>query len=118
MMLQHFPARVILVGATAALVVIVVADGWLLSVVEDIAWLEGLWIAFNVVSTIGFGTGPQSAAGQLIVMAAFAGAAVCWFCVLLTAVELAQLRSQRSVLIHEARRSLRSTGGGRLFNRN
>ena len=118
MMLQRLPARVILGGASGALAAIVVVGGWLLSVVEDIAWLAGVWIAFNVVSTIGLANPPQSIVGELIAMAAFAGAAVCWFWLLVATVEIAQVRSQRSALIHEAQRALRSSAGGRLFNRN
>ncbi len=117
MMLQRFPARAILCAAAGALAGVVLVGGSLLSVVEDAGWLQGVWIAFNVASTIGFGEGPRSAPGLLIAMTTFAGAAVCWYGILLAAVEIALLRSQRSALIHEARRSL-VVAGGRLFNRN
>lgn len=68
------PAR-LLVAATVALTAATSLGGWVLSALEDLAYLDGLWMAFTVVSTTGFGEGPATVPGQLVAMLLFACAA-------------------------------------------
>jgi hypothetical protein len=81
-------ARALLAGAAAALIVLVLAGGVALSLLEDTTYGEGLWLAFVVVSTTGFGDGPQTAAGRIFSMVLFVTAAIDWFAVLVAAIQV------------------------------
>ena len=87
-MINRVSSRLLLFGSCLGLVAAVVAGGALISVFEDLSYRGGVWIAFSVVSTTGFGEGPQTLAGVLSSMAVFAFTALCWFAFLVTGVEL------------------------------
>lgn len=92
--------RRLLAAAVAGLVAAAALGGWVLSVVEGLAYLDGLWLAFTVVSTTGFGEGPVTVLGQLVAMLVFVCAAAAY--VLLLAVA-----STYGRLLADERRGLR-----------
>lgn len=118
MIMGRFPARGILIWSAGALVVLVIAGGSLLAVVESISSMAGIWLAFNVISTTGFGPGAQTTAGQLMSMGLFLVAATCWFGVLVSAIEISNMRLQRHALVDEALRPLGRRPKSRLFHVN
>lgn len=118
MIMGRFSARGILIWSAGGLAVVVIGGGSLLAVVENISWMAGTWLAFNVISTTGFGPGPQSAAGQLMSMGLFVVALTCWFGVLVSAIEISNIRLQRHVLVEEALRPLARRPKSRLFHVN
>lgn len=65
--------RLVAAGA-ASLVAVSMVGGAILAAVEDVAYLDGLWLAFTVVSTTGFGEGPATPAGMVVSMVVFVGA--------------------------------------------
>lgn len=66
--------RRLVLGGTAVLVGVSAVGGLALTAVEDVPWLEGLWLAFSVVSTTGFGDGPVTSWGMVISMLLFLAA--------------------------------------------
>lgn len=68
--------RRLVLGGTTVLVVVSTIGGLALAAVEDVPWLDGLWLAFSVVSTTGFGDGPVTSAGMGISMLLFLAAVV------------------------------------------
>lgn len=66
--------RRLVLGGTAFLVVVSTVGGFALAAVEDVSWLEGMWLAFSVVSTTGFGDGPVTSLGMIISMVLFLAA--------------------------------------------
>jgi hypothetical protein len=64
----------LLLGAVAYLTSLTMVAGAVLAAVEDVPLLDGLWNAFAVVSTTGFGEGPITPAGMLIAMGLFVAA--------------------------------------------
>lgn len=112
-------SRSVLVACVGGIAAISLIGGLLMSAAEAIAYTEGLWVVFNVITTVGFGDGPATGLGQLVAAGAFVAAAVCWFGILSVAVELGFSRFQRDALINEALQPLaRRRGGPRLFHNN
>lgn len=118
MILGRFSTRTVLFGSAGMLTSIVVGGGALLGWTEDVGPGSGIWLAFNVVTTTGFGSGPATGMGRLLSMGLFAAGALCWFGFLLTTIEVANLRFQKHALIDEALRPLARRRGGRLFHVN
>ena len=114
-MINRVSSRLLLFGSCLGLVAAVVAGGALISVFEDLSYRGGVWIAFSVVSTTGFGEGPQTLAGVLSSMAVFAFAALCWFALLVTGIELGLAHYQHRALVQKALRPLARRRGPHLF---
>ena len=118
MILGRFSTRAVLFGWTALLLAVVVGGGALLGWVEKVGSTAGIWMAFNVVTTTGCGSGPATSLGRFLSMGLFATAALSWLGFLLTVIEVANLRFQRRALIDEALRPLARRPGSRLFHVN
>lgn len=118
MITDRFSVRGILLLSGGGLVLLVVAGGHLLALVEGVGSLAGIWLAFNVISTIGFGPGAATASGQFMSMGLFLLAVTCWFGLLVSAIEVANMRVQRHVLVDEAQRPLGRRPKSRLFHIN
>lgn len=73
-----------------ALAVITLGGGVALSVVEEVRYLDGLWLAFSVVSTTGFGTGPDTSGGMGVSMLLFILALPAYVVLIAGAMVLAQ----------------------------
>lgn len=89
-----------------------------MGVAEGRGYFEGVWHVFNVVTTVGFGPGPASGVGQALAFVAFWLAAVCWFGILVVAIEVGHARFQRHALLDEALRPLVRRPRDRLFTDN
>lgn len=118
MIMGRFSTRTVLLGCVAGLVSLTTGGGWMLAIGEEIGIRSGIWLAFNVVTTTGFGSGPASAMGQLVAMVLFVAAACCWFGVLVVSMEVGNRRFQRFSLIDEALRPMERRPRGRLFHVN
>jgi Ion channel len=118
MIMGRFSTRAVLFTSIIGLLAIVTGGGTLLAVAEGVEILDGIWLAFNVVTTTGFGSGPRTAMGQLLSMGLFALGASCWFGTLLVVIEIANLRFQKYSLIDEALRPLAKRPHSRLFHVN
>jgi hypothetical protein len=71
------------------------SGGALFSWVERLSYLDGVAMAFSVVSTTGFEPGPQTALGTFAMFGVFFAGAVCWFGVVVAAFEIG-LRRHRA----------------------
>ncbi len=89
-----------------------------LSVFEHLSMANGLWMCFSVITTIGFGDGPATAAGRLVSAGTFFIAAACWFGLISVSVEAGLARYQRTALIRHALEPLAHRRGPRLFDKN
>lgn len=118
MIMGRFSTRAVLLISVAGLLSTVVGGGLLLSLLEDTGPQGGIWLAFNVVTTTGFGSGPVTAMGQIFSMALFVVSVSCWFGVLLVVLEVANMRFQKRALLDEALRPLARRPGDRLFHVN
>lgn len=76
--------RRLVTTATMTLLVAGTVGGGVLAAVERISMLDGMWLAFTVLSTTGFGDGPVTVPGRLVAMILFVMAAVSYL-LLLTA---------------------------------
>ena len=111
-------ARSVLAGCVGGLAAVSLVGGLVMSAADGIAYTAGLWLVFNVITTIGFGDGPASGMGRLVAGGAFMSAAVCWFGIVSVAVELGLSRFEHDALIREALRSLAARRGPKLFHNN
>jgi len=118
MMTGRIGARSVLGGYVLGLVAVSVLGGFLMAAAESIAYTQGLWTVFNVITTMGFGDGPISGSGQLVAVGAFAVAATCWFGIASVAVEVGLSRFERDALVREALRPLARRPGPKLFHEN
>lgn len=118
MVMGRFTARTILCGCAAAIVSTIVVGGVALAMVEGVGIFDGIWLAFNLVATTGFGDGPQTTLGHFVSMLVFLVAACSWFGVLVVAIEVGNMRFQRYSLIDEALRPLARRPRNRLFHTN
>lgn len=84
-----------LVTAVSLLLLTLAAGGLVLSVADDVSYIEGVWLAFSVVSTTGFGEGPASALGMLVAMGLFAVATVGYLLLLIWAMTIGLERHHR-----------------------
>jgi hypothetical protein len=80
-------ARTVIAASVTGLLLLLLVGGASLALVENTSYLDGVWLAFCVISTTGFGDGPRTWGGIVLSMIVFAFAAVAWFGVLLAAVE-------------------------------
>lgn len=91
------PSRRMLVSTAAALLGIGTAGGGaVLAATEGYAYLEGVWMAFAVVSTTGFGDGPTTPPGMIVAMILFGLAVVAYVLLLVAAGEAALRRAETS----------------------
>jgi hypothetical protein len=118
MIAKPISARVVLAASVLGLVTSCFVGGALVAVADGSGYSEGLWVAFSVVSTIGFGDGPETGLGRLITGALFIVAAVAWFGVVVVAVEVGLSRFQHIALVREALRPLAQRRGLKLFHDN
>jgi hypothetical protein len=114
----RFTARSVLAGCVGGLAAVSLVGGLAMSAAEGIAYTAGLWLIFNVITTVGFGDGPSSGQGQLVAAGAFVAAGVCWFGVISVAVEIGLSRFERDALVREALRPLAARRGPKLFHDN
>jgi hypothetical protein len=77
--------RHLLVTAVAIHAVAILAGGALLGTADGVGYAAGLWLSLNIVTTIGFGPGPTSTAGQLLVPLVFAMGVTGWWMFLMAA---------------------------------
>lgn len=87
-------SRTPLLSAAALLVGGTSGSGLLFSIAEDVSYIEGLWLAFTIVSTTGFGPGPATATGKILAMVLFAVTVVAYVLLLIAAAESAMRRAQ------------------------
>lgn len=88
--------RRLIIGGGLGLIVVAAAGGAGLSVADGTGYSDGLALAFNTISTIGFGPGPQTGWGLAATMMVFAAGAACWFAILVAAFEIGLRRSGTS----------------------
>lgn len=86
--------RTLFLTAAALLGIGTTGGGLLLSIAEGLPYLEGLWLAFTIVSTTGFGSGPATPAGIILAMIVFLIAVVAYVLLLVAAGESAMRRVQ------------------------
>jgi hypothetical protein len=118
MIAGRLTARSVLGGCLGGLAAVSVVGGFAMSMAEGIAYRAGLWLVFNVITTIGFGEGPGTALGQLVAAGTFMTAAVCWFGIVSVAVEVGLSRFEHNALVGEALRPLAARRGPKLFHNN
>ena len=118
MMGARFTTQRILASSVAGLAGVLVVGGMLAALVESMSLARGLWLMFNVITTLGFGPPPITSGGQMLVGGAFVVAAVCWFGIVSMAVELALTRFERRVLVREVLRPLSPPPSAKLFQDN
>jgi hypothetical protein len=111
-------ARVVLGISVLGLVAALIGGAALISAAEGVGYSDGLWVAFNIVTTMGLGDGPDGAPGRLGAAAVFVVAAVSWFGVVVVAVEVGLSRFQHIALMLEALRPLARRRGPKLFHDN
>ena len=118
MILGRFSARAVLATSMSGILALIFLGGAVMAAVEGSGYLEGASHVFNVVSTVGFGDGPQSSAGLVFAIAVFVPAVFCWFGLLVVAIEVGYARFQRHALIDDALRPLARRPRERLFTQN
>lgn len=95
--LYRVRVRTLIVAAVAVLVELLLVGGGALALVEGIGYGDGVWLAFAVITTIGFGSAPSTWGGTVLSIALFALAAVQRFGILVAAVDqAASLRDEFS----------------------
>jgi hypothetical protein len=110
--------RLVLAISVLGLLASVVIGGALISAADSSGYGEGLWVAFGIATTVGFGEGPGTGLGRLISATLFIIAAVSWFGVVVVAVEVGLSRFQHIALVREALRPLAQRRGPKLFHDN
>ena len=118
MIAKPISARVVLAVSVLGLVASCIVGGALIAVADGSGYSDALWVAFGVVTTIGFGDGPETGLGRLITAALFIASAVGWFGVVVVAVEVGLSRFQHIALVREALRPLAQRRGSKLFHDN
>jgi hypothetical protein len=118
MIAKPISARVVLAVSVLGLIASCGVGGALIAVADGSGYSEGLWVAFGVVTTIGFGDGPVSGLGRLITAGLFIVTALGWFGVAVVAVEVGLSRFQHTALVREALRPLAQRRGPKLFHDN
>jgi hypothetical protein len=111
-------ARVVLVISVLGLGAALFGGAALISAAEGVGYSDGLWLAFNIVTTVGLGDGPEGAPGRLVAAAVFVVAAGSWFGLVVVAVEVGLSRFQHVALMLEALRPLARRRGPKLFHDN
>lgn len=118
MMERPFAGKMVFRLCVVVLGITVGVGALALSAAEDLSLVDGLWLCFTVITTIGFGEGPVTGAGRLIAAGCFFAAASCWFGLISVSVEVGMARYQRTALISQALAPLPHRSGPRLFDRN
>jgi hypothetical protein len=118
MICRPVTTRTVLAGSMGGLVLLVALGGVLLARTEGVGYAGGVWMSFCAASTVGFGGGPLSSLGRLIAGLEFAFAAVCWFGVVVAAVETGIDRFRYHALFEDALRTLPSRRRPSLFGPN
>lgn len=80
-MATRTPRRLLVAGALSLLTATLVG-GAAFAVIEGASYLDGVWLAFAVVSTTGFGEGPATLGGQVTAVLLFAWAAASYLLLL------------------------------------
>ncbi|MDP8927161.1 MAG: hypothetical protein M3O70_00900 [Actinomycetota bacterium] len=75
-----------------------IVGGALLAALEGTPYREGVWLAFTVVSTTGFGDGPATTPGMVVVMGIFAAALIAYTLMAIVAFEFGLRRTERDRL--------------------
>lgn len=75
--------RLLLTTGLGSLVLALLLGGVALATVEGLAFKDGLWLSYNVVSTTGFGPGPATASGRLISLGLFGWAVLSYAMILM-----------------------------------
>ncbi len=118
MIANPISSRIVLAVSVLGLVATCIIGGALIAVADGSGYSDGLWVAFGVVTTIGFGDGPETGPGRLITAGLFIATAVSWFGVVVVAVEVGLSRFQHIALVREALRPLTQRRGPKLFHDN
>jgi hypothetical protein len=118
MIFGRFSTRGVALTSVGGIVTTLLVGGGAIALADGLSYFGGIWMAFNVVTTIGFGPGPATGWAQLAAIGTFVFAGMCGFGLLLIAIETAQARFQRGALVEEALRPLARRRGGRLFHHN
>ena len=103
--------------ALGSLLLVTLAGGAALGLAEGMTYLEGLWLAYSVVSTTGFGEAPQTLLGTLLAMLLFTLGVLHWLGILVAAFEFAFARTYVTYLLDDALQPPMSQNGGRNANR-
>jgi hypothetical protein len=115
---QRLTARSVLGACLGGLGAISLGGGLVMSAAEGVPYAAGIWLVFNVVTTIGFTEGPSSALGQVVAAGSFVIGAVCWFGLVSVAVEVGLSRFEHDALVREALRPLAARRSPKLFHSN
>ncbi len=91
-------ARAFVLAALFLLVGGTVVGGALLATVEGTTYQQGVWLAFTVISTTGFGDGPTTTLGMIVVMAIFAVSLIAYTFMAIVAFEFGLRRFERGRL--------------------
>lgn len=75
-----------------------------ITVVESGGFLHGLWLAANTIFTTGFGPGPETRAGQMVLVGTMLLMAPLWLASLVGVIETAAWRLERRRLTGARRR--------------
>lgn len=90
-------ARTLITGGAFGLGVIVAVGGLLLAWAEGTGYIAGVGLAFSTVSTTGFGIGPQTTSGTLVMFGVFVTGVGCWMPIVIACFELGLRRYRAAV---------------------
>ena len=96
--------RRLVVGGLVGLTLLCALGAGALAVAEGVGYLDGMWLAFSVVSTTGFGAGPTTSSGMVLSMVLFILALPCYLTLVAAAVAVARslapsVRGPRPMLV-------------------
>ncbi|MDQ4026949.1 MAG: hypothetical protein M3214_02705 [Actinomycetota bacterium] len=114
----RFGAPSVLGACVFGLICVTVLGGLLMAAAETIAYDRGVWIAFNVVTSMGYGDEPTGVPGRVVTAGAFVAATTCWFGIVSVASEVGLSRFERNALVREVMRSLARRRGSKLYHDN
>jgi hypothetical protein len=87
----------LLIGGAGGLLAVMAVGAAPLALSEGGSYVDGLALAFSIISTTGFGPGPQTTPGLAATMAVFGAGAVCWFAIIVAAFETGLRRHAASI---------------------
>lgn len=90
-------AKRLAIGGALGLLSIIGSTGAVFALVERTSYLVGVRLAFSIVSTTGFGVGPQTMLGTVLMVGTFIAGACCWFTIVLACFQLGLKRYYESV---------------------
>ena len=82
--------RRLVASGVVGLTVLSLLGAAVFAITEGVAYLEGMWLAFAVVSTTGFGAGPSTPGGMVASMVLFVLALPCYLAMVAGAVAVAR----------------------------